>query len=64
MDNPRPAKPYTVTGVDTFDGTSWEAGEFATREEAVAYADAHGGVMLKMHVYDPDGERIHQAGTF
>ncbi len=59
-----PKGKFRVVGVDTFDGTDWHAGDFATEAEAVSYAKANGGTMLKMHVYDDTGTHIYEAGTF
>lgn len=55
---------YRVVGVDTFDGTDWVQGDFPTLEEAKECANKHGGVMCKMHVYDPEGRHVHEAGSY
>lgn len=55
---------WRVIGVDTFDGSDWVEGDFSTKEEAIASADAKGAKFLKMHVYDPDGRHVHEAGEF
>ena len=53
-----------VVGVDTFDHGDWVYAEYDTLEEAVVCAEAHGGTMLKTHVYDDTGKHLHEAGTF
>jgi hypothetical protein len=53
-----------VIGVDTFDHTDWVEGEFDTKDEAVNHANSRGGTMLKMHVYDDQGNHVAEAGTF
>ena len=66
IDFSRKAPPgkFRVVGVDTFDGTDWCESDFATKEEAVRYAQGRGGPMLKMHVYNDEGVHVAQAGTF
>ena len=59
-----PTGKFKVVGVDTFDGTDWEDGTFDTRDEAIEHADKRGGTMLRMYVYDENGDWIHSAGTF
>ncbi len=54
---------YTVYCTDTFDGTSWSE-KFKTKEEALAYANQQAGTMLVCTVDDPQGNKIHRAGTF
>jgi hypothetical protein len=54
---------WKVFCVDTFDGTKWQHGSFASREEAEAAARSIGGTMLRAHVEDPSGKRIGSYGT-
>ena len=54
---------WKVYCVDTFDGTRWLEGEFATREEAEARARTMGGTMLRAHVEAPKGHRVGSFGT-
>jgi len=55
---------FRVIGVDTFDGTDWQEGDFETLALAKEHADKKGGEMTKMHVYDDQGHLVHEAGTF
>lgn len=61
-----PSGKYRVVGVDTFDGTDWLEGDFDTRRAAIAHADGRGkgAVMMKLHVYNDEGEHVHEAGSF
>lgn len=59
-----PAGKFRVVGVDTFDGGDWVQGDFGSREAAVQCAQAHGGQMTRMYVYDDRGNRLASAGTF
>lgn len=59
-----PKGKFRVVGVDTFDGGDWLEGDFSTKEEAISHAVTKGGQMTKMHVYDDQGEHLHEAGTF
>lgn len=59
-----PKGKFRVIGVDTFDGGDWVQGDFDTKEAALAVAQAKGGEMTKMHVYDDTGRHIGNAGTF
>lgn len=54
---------WKVFCVDTFDGTKWKEGEYATREEAEAVARCKGGTMLRAHVEGPKGNRVGSFGT-
>lgn len=60
------AKKFSVVGVDTFDGDRWPEAEFDTEQEAIDHAKkrVEGKQMMKMHVYDEDGKRIAQFGTY
>jgi hypothetical protein len=42
-----PPGQFRVVAVDTFDGTDWVHGDFATAEEALRAARSKGGEMLK-----------------
>jgi hypothetical protein len=55
---------FRVIGVDTFDGTEWVEGDYETQREAIDVANACGGQMTKMHVYDKGGRHVHDAGRF
>lgn len=57
---------FRVIGVDTFDGTDWEEGDFDTLDAAIAHANEQvkGEQMLKMHVYNDQGTHCYSAGTF
>lgn len=59
-----PKGKFRVIGVDTFDGGDWHQGDFDTNAEAQACADAKGGQMTVMHVYDDAGRHVGKAGTF
>lgn len=59
-----PKGKFRVIGVDTFSHEDWVQGDFDTKDAALACADAHGGEMTKMHVYDATGKHIGEAGTF
>lgn len=59
-----PKGKFRVIGVDTFDSSDWVSGDFDTQQEAVEHANEKGGVMLKTHVYDDNGNHIHEAGSF
>lgn len=55
---------YRVIGVDTFDGGDWVQGDFETLEEAERMARLQGGSMIKMHIYDKDGNHVLDYGVF
>jgi hypothetical protein len=57
---------FRVVGVDTFDGSDWVQGEFETLEEAKKCAVSYtaGQQMLKMHIYDKDGNHVFDCGSF
>jgi len=59
-----PEGKFRVVGVDTFDGTDWVNGDYATLEIAKDMARERGGTMLKFHVYDDQGNHLFEAGTF
>jgi hypothetical protein len=59
-----PEGKFRVIGVDTFDGTDWIYGDYDTKEIAVTLANEKAGNMLKTHVYDDQGNHIHEGGTF
>jgi ethanolamine utilization microcompartment shell protein EutS len=59
-----PPGQFRVVAVDTFDGTDWVHGDFATAEEALRAARSKGGEMLKTHVYDDAGKHLGDAGRF
>jgi len=59
-----PKGQFRVIGVDTFDGTDWIGGDFETKEEAFEEAKRKGGEMLKTHVYDDEGNHLHEGGSF
>jgi len=54
---------WKVYCVDTFDGTKWLDGEFATKEEAERRAQLRGGTMLRAHLEAPQGYRTASYGT-
>lgn len=54
---------FRVIGVDTFDLEDWVIGDYSF-DEAIKQADANGGEMLKTHVYDDQGNHVHEAGIF
>lgn len=57
---------FRAIGVDTFSNDEWISGEFETLEEAIKHAEkqAEGKCMLKMHVYNAQGEHLFDSGTF
>jgi len=55
---------FRVIGVDTFDGTDWVYGDYATLEEARKIAEKHAAPMLKVHIYNDKGEHVEDFGTF
>lgn len=59
-----PKGKFRVVGVDTFDNSDWISGDFDTKEKAIEHAREKGGVMLKTHVYDDNGNHIYEAGSF
>ena len=61
-----PEGKFRVVGVDTFDHSDWVDGDFDTKEEAIAAAAERGknAVMLKLHVYDDQGNHLHEDGNF
>ena len=59
-----PKGKFRVVCVDTFDGTDWIGGDYKTKTEALAAAQAKGGDMLMVHVYDYQGHHIGEAGRF
>ena len=59
-----PKGKFRVIGVDTFDGTDWVEGDYDTLEFAQKVAQAQGGSMCMMHVYDDRGKHVDKAGTF
>lgn len=59
-----PKGKFRIVGVDTFDGSDWVYKDVDTFEEAKKFADEEGGVMLKVHVYNDEGEHVYEAGTF
>lgn len=63
--NAPPGK-FRVVGVDTFDGTDGVDGDFDTLALAEAYiAKAiDGQEMLKMHIYDDQGNHVGEGGRF
>lgn len=63
--NAPPGK-FRVVGVDTFDGTDGVDGDFDTLALAEAYiAKAiEGQEMLKMHIYDDQGNHVGEGGKF
>lgn len=54
---------WKVYCVDTFDGTKWLEGEFATKDEADRRARLKSGTMLRAHVEAPKGHRVASYGT-
>ena len=58
-----PKGKFRVVGVDTFDGTDWIEGDFATDKEAFSVAKSKGGTMLKTHVYNDKGIHIYEGGS-
>lgn len=59
-----PKGKFRVIGVDTFDGTDWNEGDFDCAESAFEHASAKSGEMLRMYVYDDTGKHIAQSGQF
>jgi hypothetical protein len=58
-------KKYKVVGYDSFDHEEFPVGEYATEKEAVDVANARGGTMTLMYVYNMvSGCRVHKAGSF
>jgi len=57
---------FRVVGVDTFDGGDWVEGEFYTLEEARKHIaeKTKGQQMLKMYIYDSNGNPLGSAGSF
>ncbi len=55
---------FRVVGVDTFAHEDWVVGDYGSLDEAVKTANAIGGTMTKMHVYDDRGRHHAEAGTF
>lgn len=55
---------FRVISVDTFDGTNWIEGDFDTPGEAFKVANEKCGCMLKTHVYDDEGNHLHDVGSF
>lgn len=57
---------YRVVGVDAFSGEDWVDGDFPSRASAITHARDRvvGKQMLKMHVYDDQGNHLFDAGTF
>lgn len=71
---------FRVVGVDTFDGTDWvyssdpermfggtDTGDFATLQEAKEFADKEiekHTKMLKVYVYNDQGDCVYDCGSF
>ena len=61
-----PPGKFRVIGVDTFDGGDWKEGDLDTLELAQAFIkkETEGKQMLKMHIYDDQGNNVGSAGSF
>jgi hypothetical protein len=59
-----PKGKYRVIGVDTFAHEDWVQEDGTDKQSAIRIANEKGGNMQKMHVYDDQGNHIHEAGTF
>ncbi len=61
-----PAGKFRVVGVDTFDGDDWVEGDFDTLEAAMTHVgeETRGKQMLKMYVYNDQGQHVGNGGTF
>lgn len=57
-------KPFKIRGYDSFSSEWFPVGEYETYDEAVDVANARGGTMTLMYVYDKDGKQVYRAGTF
>ena len=55
---------FRLVVVDTFSNEDGFDSYFDTDEEAVSYAKATGGTMLKKHAYNKEGKHIGDGGTF
>lgn len=55
---------YRVIGVDTFDGGDWLDGDYDTLDAAIKVAQAKGGTMTVMYIYDDEGRTLGSKGTF
>lgn len=61
-----PSGKFRVIGVDIFDGDDWVEDDFDTVELAREHAAKRiaGQQMLKMHVYNDQGNHVAGTGTF
>jgi hypothetical protein len=66
LDHKAPPGKFKVIGVDTFDGTEWEAETFDRHDLAMAYAKnkTAGKQMLMYYVYNDTGRCVGEAGDF
>jgi hypothetical protein len=64
IDRIAPKGKFRVLAVDTFDGTEWIHRDCDTKDEAIKEANQRGSTMIKAHVYDDEGNHLHDAGTF
>jgi hypothetical protein len=57
---------FTVTGVDTFDGTDWDEGRFDTLDKAREHCSGRtkGQQMMKMYIYDRLGRCVGSFGSY
>ena len=55
-----PAGKFRLLGVDTFDGPASDflVGDFNDKAEAIAEAAKRAGPMLRMHVFDDQGQHV------
>jgi len=55
-----PAGKFRLLGVDTFDGPASDflVGDFKDKAEAIAEAAKRAGPMLRMHVFDDQGQNV------
>ncbi len=61
-----PKGKFRVIGVDTFDGTDWVSGDFASLGSAQEHVSKNtaGKSMLMMHIYDDQGNHVGSGGSF
>lgn len=61
-----PEGKFRVISVDTFDREKCDCieGDFNSKEQALGIAQEKGGVMLKTHVYDDQGNNVGSYGSF
>lgn len=57
---------FRVIGVDTFDNDDWHEGDFDSLQLALDHVAerTEGQEMLKMHIYDDQGNHVGEGGSF